>query len=209
MDLSDPMSAVIPSLEGQVLRVLAGTSHPLTASTVARLVSRGSVPGVRVALRRLTEVGTVLQDQVGRQYEYRANRAHAAWPAIQSAVDFADGFSASLDAEIARRVTGTAGTGGVTCAVFGSTARGTAREDSDVDLVLVVPDDAPPALGEELSRRLTEDIASFTGNAVNVLLLSTGQRDEMVARDDGLVRSWHAEARTVHGPDLLPALRRR
>ncbi|WP_432535770.1 nucleotidyltransferase domain-containing protein [Kineococcus arenarius] len=204
MDLSNPISAVIPSLEGQVLRVLAGTSQPLTASTIARLVSRGSAPGVRVALRRLTATGTVVQDQVGSQYEYRANRTHAAWSAIQSAVDFANGFRTRLDAQIAHLVAEAAQGARVTCAVFGSTARGTADADSDIDLLLVVPDDAPEVLTESLSRRVTEGVEAFTGNPANVLLLTAGQRDEMVGRDDALVRSWRAEARTVHGPALLP-----
>ncbi|GAA4970991.1 nucleotidyltransferase domain-containing protein [Kineococcus glutinatus] len=212
MDLSDPVSAVIPTLEGQVLRVLAGTTRPMTASTIARLAARGSGPGVRVALQRLVDVGTVLQDRVGRQYEYRANRDHAAWPAIQAAVDFANGFRARLDAEIGRLIHDVTaheapdvGWGErVTCALFGSTARGTADAESDVDLVLVIPDGVPAESGEALSEHLSERITLFTGNPVNTLLLTTGQRDEMVSRDDALVRSWRVDARTVHGPDLLP-----
>ena len=46
MDLSDPISVVIPSLEGQVLRVLAHTTSPLSGSRIAELVTTGSNPVV-------------------------------------------------------------------------------------------------------------------------------------------------------------------
>ena len=66
MDLSDPISVVIPSLEGQVLRVLAHTTTPLSGSRIAELVTTGSNPGIRTALGRLaTPGGTVTVDGIG------------------------------------------------------------------------------------------------------------------------------------------------
>lgn len=211
MDLGNPVGAVVPSLEGQILRVLAATTQPLATSTIIRLVQRGSAPGVRVALQRLTGVGTVINEQVGQQYQYRANRNHAAWPAIQAVVDFANGFQQQLDAKINQTVSDelvswpevTTNNGDVTCSIFGSTARRTADAQSDIDLVLVVPDTTPPDAAEALSERLTEHIGAFTGNSVNVLLLTADQRNDMIKRDDPLVHSWRSDARTVHGPDLL------
>lgn len=203
MDLSNPVSAVIPTLEGQILRVLARTTRPLTAPNIIRLVNRGSGPGIRVALTRLTDVGTVLGEQVGRQLQYEANRAHAAWPAIEAVVDFANGFARRLDGEISRLLDEAPDGDLVTCAVFGSTARGTADADSDIDLALVVPDDMPQARSDAIANDLTNGIEQFTGNATNVMVLTHAQRDDMVARGDALVGSWHADARTVHGPPLL------
>lgn len=211
MDLSDPVSAVIPTLEGQILRVLAATPQALTTSAVTRLVRRGSRQGVQVALHRLADVGTVTAEQVGSQYTYRANHQHAAWPAIQAVVDFTAGFASRFDAELSRlvdeavdRSAGNVDRALVTCAVFGSVARRTATADSDVDLVLVLPDDTPADLGEDVSRHLSEGVESFTGNRTNVVLLTRTQRDAMVERGDPLVRSWREDARTVHGPHLLP-----
>jgi hypothetical protein len=66
MDLSDPISVIIPSLEGQVLRVLAHTTTPLSGSRIADLVTTGSNPGIRTALGRLaTPGGTVTVDGIG------------------------------------------------------------------------------------------------------------------------------------------------
>ena len=51
--------------------------------------------------------------------------------------------------------------------LFGSVARGDAGADSDYDLLLVVPDDAPP---EKLRSRLTYEALRGTGTAADVLV---------------------------------------
>ena len=53
MDFRNPINGIIPSLEGQVLRVLARTTTSLSGSRIAELVTTGSNPGVRTALTRL------------------------------------------------------------------------------------------------------------------------------------------------------------
>src|ERR1035437_8264153 len=66
MDLSDPISVIIPSLEGQVLRVLDHATTRLSGSRIADLVTTGSNPGIRTALGRLaTPGGTVTVDGIG------------------------------------------------------------------------------------------------------------------------------------------------
>ncbi|HYN22442.1 MAG TPA: nucleotidyltransferase domain-containing protein [Thermoanaerobaculia bacterium] len=51
--------------------------------------------------------------------------------------------------------------------LFGSTARGEAGPDSDYDLLLVVPDDAPP---ERKGARLAYNVLWGTGAAADVLV---------------------------------------
>ena len=67
MDLSNPISAIVPSLEGQVLRVLAHSTEPLSGSRVAELATTGSNPGVRTALNRLVRHGTVHGERANDQ----------------------------------------------------------------------------------------------------------------------------------------------
>src|ERR1035437_8097443 len=90
MDLSDPISVIIPSLEGQVLRVLAHTTTPLSGSRIAALVTTGSNPGIRTALGRLVHQGTVLARRSGPSILYTANRDHLIWPTIEHTVQTAD-----------------------------------------------------------------------------------------------------------------------
>jgi len=53
--------------------------------------------------------------------------------------------------------------------LFGSTARGESGPDSDYDIVLVVPDDAPP---DRLRARLAYEVLWGLGAAVDVLIWS-------------------------------------
>ncbi len=53
--------------------------------------------------------------------------------------------------------------------LFGSHARGDAGQDSDLDLLVVVPDDAPP---ERRRSRLAYQALSGTGTAADVLVCS-------------------------------------
>ncbi|MEI4272827.1 nucleotidyltransferase domain-containing protein [Klenkia sp. LSe6-5] len=174
----------------------------MTAPTIARLVRRGSEPGIRVALERLVATGTVLAERIGRQVEYRPNTDHAAWGAIAAAIHFADSFLDVLDAAIADTVAEAGLAAFVTCAVFGSVATGTAGPHSDIDLVLVVDDDGEEA-GHELSERLRARLVLLTGNEANILVLTRTMEADLVARQDPLADSWRENARTIVGPALL------
>ena len=55
--------------------------------------------------------------------------------------------------------------------LFGSVARGDAGADSDYDLLIVVPDDAPP---ERRRSRLAYQVLRGTGTAVDALVCTHG-----------------------------------
>src|SRR5205823_11543424 len=59
LNVSSPISSIIPSLDGAVLGALAGTTRPLNLSTVHELAGRGSLSGVRRVLLRLVKTGIV------------------------------------------------------------------------------------------------------------------------------------------------------
>src|SRR5450756_2339371 len=98
MYLSNPISAIILTLEALVLRSLAHTTQPLSGSRIAELATTGSNPGVRTALNRLVRHGTVLARRSGPSILYTANRDHLAWPAIERAVQVTDAALATLEA---------------------------------------------------------------------------------------------------------------
>ena len=52
VDVSRPERAFLPSMEGPVLMVLAGTTLPLGMSELHRMASKGSLGGVRHALEK-------------------------------------------------------------------------------------------------------------------------------------------------------------
>jgi len=205
MDLSDPISVVIPSLEGQVLRVLAHTTSPLSGSRIAELVTTGSNPGIRTALSRLVRRGTVLARRSGPSILYTANRDHLTWPTIEHAVQAADNLLDTLEGRIAglaRTHLGQGDAEATTLALFGSVARATSTLDSDIDIVAVFPDNIDADTIEQLVDTVTADVQRWTGNACNVYPVTSTRLAQLIAASDPMIESWAADARTFLGPDL-------
>jgi hypothetical protein len=205
MDLSNPVSAVIPSLEGRVLLALSRTEVPLSGSRIATLIPGASNPGVRSALKRLVRQGTVLAERSSHAVLYRVNREHLAWGAIEAAVDFATRVDTMLTDRLEALLVDHLGwplAQRTTVALYGSVARGTSDDDSDVDLVLVVPGVAPHETDDRLVIELTAKVELWTGNACSVYDLTPDRLSDLVRRGDPMVESWLADAITLHGPEL-------
>jgi predicted nucleotidyltransferase len=210
MDLSDPISVVIPSLEGQVLRVLAHTTTPLSGSRIAELVTTGSNPGIRTALGRLVHQGTVLARRSGPSILYTANRDHLTWPTIEHTVQSTDTLLDTLQeriADLAREHLGQPGAERTTLALFGSVARATSTADSDIDIVAVFPDNIDDHTIEQFVDAVTEGVERWTGNSCNVYDVTSARLAQMIPASDPMIASWAADARTFLGPDLRRRLR--
>jgi hypothetical protein len=81
--------------------------------------------------------------------------------------------------------------------VFGSAARGSMTVDSDLDLLLVRPDDAPADLWDGQVDQLVSDITRWVGNDARSLQFTTG---ELAARrDEPVLHSVLSEGLTVAG----------
>ncbi len=212
MDLSNPVKAIIPSLEGEVYRVLARTTTPLSAVTVARLAESGSTPGIRLALARLARQGTVTAVQSGSSLLYTANREHLLWFAIESAVRSADGTLRELKDRIsalAEKHADRRREHPVTLALFGSVARGASTAESDIDLLAVFPTPGITEFDDAFIDAVTAEVPRWTGNVCNVYAITRTGLADLVEQSDPMVVSWRAEADTFHGPDLQELIRPR
>jgi hypothetical protein len=92
VDVSSPITSVIPSLDGPILQVLASSTAPLSLTKIHQRAGRGSLSGVRKVLLRLVEHGLVHESPAG----YALNRDHVAAPAIL--------HLAQLHGEVAARI---------------------------------------------------------------------------------------------------------
>ncbi len=172
MDLSQPFAVVSPTLDGPVLGVLAGTTRPMAARDVARLVQRGSWSGVRRTLHRLAAQGIVHVETVGNAQLYTLNRAHLAAPAVE--------MLTSLRARLVERLREAIAAWPVQPAhasLFGSAARGDGDADSDIDLFIVRPkrtaeDDAP---WRQQLDDLAHDVFAWTGNHAGISEIGTSE----------------------------------
>jgi predicted nucleotidyltransferase len=182
MELNHPLATVTPTLDGDVLALLAQHEVAFTAGQLHRLLIRYSEEGIRKVLTRLTRQGVVHSERVGNAYSYQLNRDHlAAGPIIELA---------HLLRTLLRRLEDRLESWRfppVYAAVFGSAAHGTMTADSDLDLLLVRDDDTPLTVWEEQVGILAADVTSWTGNDTRPVEYTvselTGARDEPVLRD--------------------------
>lgn len=174
------MLTVTPTIDGDVLSVLARADAAFTAPKVQRLLDRHSVPGVRKVLNRLVEQGIVSADQVGRTLTYRLNRDHlAAAPIIELA---------HLDDALIERIRTAVAVwdrAPLLVMLFGSAATGQMRVDSDIDVFVVgnEPGDARELWRAQISD-LELDITRWTGNDARVL---TYTADDLKHTNDAVV----------------------
>lgn len=80
--------------------------------------------------------------------------------------------------------------------LFGSKARGDAGPDSDYDLIVVVPDDAPP---ERRRSRLAYQSLAGTGTAADVLVCSRSYFERRRNLKASLPGTVLREGRLLHG----------
>jgi hypothetical protein len=191
MDFTRPSSAVVASLDADVLAVVAGTSRPLTGRDVHRLAHRGSHTGVQRILTRMAEHGLLDVTEAGRARLYTLNRDHVAAPVALALLDLRGQlFTRIRDALANWEIPPLA------AAVFGSAARGDGDTDSDIDLFLVRPegvsDDDSRWAGEvdELGRQ----VRRWSGNPLSVIQVEPGQVTDMIDRADSIVAQLRADA---------------
>jgi DNA-binding transcriptional ArsR family regulator len=100
-DVTHPQAFVVPTLEGEVLVVLVGTTGRLTGRQIARLARRGSPAGIQQALNRLTVQGVVDVEHAGSSSLYSLNRDHLAAAAIEALARIREDLLTRLRAAIA------------------------------------------------------------------------------------------------------------
>jgi predicted nucleotidyltransferase len=189
MDLAEPARAVVPTLDGPVLRGLAASAQPVSARELARRVSRGSEEGVRRVLNRLVHQGVVLSERVGASVLYGLNTEHVAFGVVQGLADLRPEFLRRLANWVGARVPAPRVVG-----VYGSFARGDGDADSDID-VLVVGDEID---GDQVAE-LSERIRAWTGNVASIVVLTQSALRRAIEARDPLAEAWERDLIPVAG----------
>lgn len=166
MDFRHPLRIVTPTLDGDVLELLARANEGFSGRQLHRLLGRASEPGVRRAAERLVGQGIVLRQEVGRAKVYRLNREHIAAAHVEGLAELRtiliSRFRTALDSWEEPPFA---------AVLFGSVARGEASPRSDLDLLLVrrqAVDQDSPTWREQLSR-LEREATEWTGNDARIL----------------------------------------
>jgi predicted nucleotidyltransferase len=199
MHFGRPLEALTPTLDGDVLSVLARADAEMTGREIQRLAGHGSHQGIRNAADRLAEQGVVLRRPAGSANLYKLNRDHVAAPWIEGL--------AALPEQVLERLRSAIGawTQPPTLAVlFGSVATGLSTPASDLDLLIVRPagcDPDEPTWREQISS-LEEQATAWTGNDARIIEYDeedlAGDETEPLLRDalrDGI--ELHGSLRTL------------
>lgn len=168
MRFQNPFSALAPTgLDSQVLTVLSRSQESLTAPSVHRLLpERGSPRGVADSLKRLTAQGTVAETLVGNTTAYRLNRDHVLATAIIGIANARGDFLGRIE----KRILDQWPCRPTFAALFGSAARGDMLASSDIDLLVVIPDDCVETDVDLSLAELERDMFTWTGNVANLLV---------------------------------------
>jgi predicted nucleotidyltransferase len=187
MDLKLPISTVIPSLDGPVLQVLAHADEGLSGRQIHKLAGQGSVAGVRLVLQRLAATGLVHVDDGGNSLLYRLNRKHLAAPVVEFLADLRTALITRIADELTSwRIRP------VHASLYGAVARDDGDLDSDVELLLIRPDevDTGDPLWDEQAGHLMQTIVDLTGNPAHVFELSRTELANHLATPTPILNDW-------------------
>jgi len=204
MDVSAPYRSLAPTLDLDVLVVLADTTQPLTARALRQRARRGSDRGIRLALARLAEQGLVDTQPAGSATLYALNADHLAAPLVRILAD--------LQTEFLTRIRTTIEAWSVQprhASLFGSAARRDGDATSDIDLLLVRPhrldEDAEP--WREQVDELTAAITRWTGNRVGLSELDTEDIERLRTERPAIVEELQHDATDLMGVPMRTLLR--
>lgn len=168
MNVSKPFTALSPSVDLDVLAVLAGSSTPRSGREIARRAGR-SKTGVQHVLDRLVDHGLVDCLHSGRAQLYSLNREHL----LAGTVEQMAGARTELIHRLREQI-GNWELPATHASLFGSTARGDGDVHSDIDLLIVRPVDISP--DDETWRLQIDDLADsvrqWTGNHAGIVEVS-------------------------------------
>ena len=196
MDLALPLRSLVPSLDADVLAVLAGTESELGISAIVRLAGRGSRAGAAHVLDRLVLHGLVHARRGNIGYLYSFNREHVLAPLVTEGLEVRQRVLVRLADEVK-------GLGPLHASVFGSFARGEGNAESDIDLFIVVrPGVDPHGEWSDRLRAVQDRVEAFLGNGLEPLVMTVDGLTDVVAAEEPIVGSLREESITLAGPDF-------
>ena len=205
MNLNRPLTSLIPSLEGEVLTVLAGAEASFTGNQVHKIIGAYSDRGVRDALKRLCAQGIVISQSAGAADLYTLNQSHLLANYIKRIANVRTEFFDLLSREVdSWRLKPDC------AAVFGSTVRKDMTTDSDIDIFISRP--STVEFGESSWRAQITKLAlmgeKLTGNHFQIFELGNSEIDQELKVKGGVIYSIIDDGVVFHGPkDYLSKLR--
>lgn len=195
MDLSSPFQAMFPTVDSDVLAVLARATKPRTGREVARLAGR-SQDATQKVLDRFVEHGLVLRRDAGRARVYTLNWDHVAAEPIVELADLRSRLFGRL-----REVFEFWHPVPLHVSVFGSAARGDGNLDSDIDIFMVRPAGVDEDDGEWRGHvdALADHVFEWTGNHAGIAEIGEDELPRLWRERPAILDSLRADAVDIYG----------
>lgn len=170
----------------------------MSASAIWRLSRRGTRPGQQPVLDRLVVHGLVAASPAAVGNLYSLNRDHL----LAAAVLTAARARTKLVERLRQRLDSLA-PHPLHALLFGSFVRGEADERSDIDLLIVVPDDVDPRAEEwnEQVDAIVDDVERWTGNPLQVLTHTARSLQKLISTDEPIVDGWRRDSVRLLGAE--------
>lgn len=196
MDLARPLALITPTIDADVLAVLARARASFTGRQVHQVAGRHSERGVRNTLQRLSEQGIVTRERIGNADLYQLNRLHLAAAHIEAIVQLRSELLDRIGDEMSRWTFKAE-----FAALFGSAAKGNMRPDSDIDVFIVRPDDTDEDtdLWQQQVTTLTRHVTEWTGNDTRALDLAAAEVQEGLAAGGRVLQEIRDTGIAIHG----------
>jgi predicted nucleotidyltransferase len=198
VDFVHPIEAVIPGAQGRILAVLAQTTAELNLRTLARLAGVSAAQASRV-MPELVELGLVERREVPPSSQFRLAREHVAAEAIMLLARSRERALQQLG-----EAAGALPIPPVAVIVFGSVARGDATPESDLDVVVVRPDevDADDEAWGASIEQWRDRVRAITGNPVEVVEVGLAEARQRLSRKTAMWADVARQGIVVHGPSV-------
>ena len=205
MDLSSPISSVVPGAYGPILAALVRAGAPLSGRQIAALVD-GQVSRSRVnsVLGEMADSGLVSREPHPPAVLYRFNREHVAAPFVEGLADLRRALQERIQVQVAAWTQSA-----VAVWMFGSAARGQGSVDSDIDILVVRPEfinEEDPMWGTQLAQ-LADDVRTWSGNPCTILEMSESELDEGINSRLRLIADIRRDAVWLGGAEPASLLR--
>jgi predicted nucleotidyltransferase len=204
VDLANPARAVLPTGTAAVLRVLTGAKSSFTIRELARL-AEVSAPVAGDVVHRLADHGLVLIRPAGSALLCRFNDDHLAARAMRDLITLRARMIELLRDEIKGWAIHSAH-----ASLFGSAARGDGGIESDLDLLVVRPDELSESEGSAWDEQLAATgrrALAATGNPANWLDITRVDLALAVEAGEPIVEQWRHDAVDLAGESLASLLR--
>jgi predicted nucleotidyltransferase len=198
MGWQNPLRSISPTVDADVLQVLARTHEPVTGNRLAQLAGR-SYAQVHAVVGRLVDHGIVDVQQIGRTYAYSLNRRHSLANVISAAVAAPEDVESSIRDDVSEWSLQP-----VSVSIFGSAARRTATHQSDIDLIIIREDNVDeddPAWSAQVGA-LVHTVEIMSGNRVQIVDLRESELNEAATDQQPLIASLQHGARTLAGTEI-------